>query len=90
MTQREFAVRTNSPYLPEHQAVDARVRTFLEDPEKAVADYIQKTGRQISLEDFYRENHILSFVAVPVLESQYKNFNDRAKFLEVDTEGLLN
>jgi len=90
MVQREFAVRTNSSYLAEHQAVDSRVRTFLENPEKAIADYIQKTGRQISLEDFYRENHTLSFVVVPLLENQYKNFDKRAKFLEVDTQGLLN
>lgn len=42
MIQREFAMRTNSPYLTAHEAVDSRIRAFLENPEKVIADYNQK------------------------------------------------
>ncbi len=87
--QREYAMRLTSSYLSEHQAVDSRVKDFLDNPEKVVAKYNQTTGRQVTIEDFYRENHILSFVVVPLLENKYKSFRDRINFLEVKPDKLL-
>ncbi len=89
MVQREFAYKINSSYIPEHQAVDSKIKSFLKNPEQAIADYNQRTGRQISLENFYRENHILSFVVVPLLEKRFRDFKERSKFLEVNTDGLM-
>ncbi len=89
MVHREFAFKTNSSYIPEHQAVNSRVQAFLKNPEKILAGYNNRTNRQITIEDFYKENHILSFIIVPLLENKFRTFKDRIKFLELNTAGLL-
>jgi len=74
--QREFCQRTNENFEA-HGNVFERVKTFLSDPKKAVAELNTKYQRNCSIEDFYKENHTLSFVVAPLLEQEYPDLNER-------------
>jgi hypothetical protein len=89
MVQREFSRKTNQPNCKEHEAMDARTKAVLADPQKAIDAYNQKTGRKVTQEDMYRENHVLSFIAVPLLEKKYPDFKERLKFFCLKTQGLI-
>jgi len=89
LVQREFSNRTGQQYFSEHKRVEGRVREFLVDPEKSIQAYNQQTGRNITLRDFYRENHVLSFIVAPLLEKKFESFKDRINFFRVNTKGLL-
>jgi len=77
--QREFCKRANNNFAP-HERVLERMRKFFQDPEQAVAELNAQYKRNCTVEDFYRENHSLSFIIAPLLEQEYLDFNQRLDF----------
>lgn len=77
--QREFCKRANNNFDP-HEKVLERIRKFLENPERAIAELNAQNERNCTTEDFYRESHSLSFIAAPLLEQEYPDFNQRLEF----------
>ena len=49
-----------------------------------------KTGRSISVDNFYKENHTLSCIVAPILEYEYPDFNERMRFFELKIGVLKN
>lgn len=74
--QREFCKRANNNSDP-HNKVLERMRKFLENPEQAITELNALNERNCTVEDFYGENHSLSFVVAPLLEQEYPDFNQR-------------
>lgn len=74
--QREFCKRANNNLDPHNKALE-RMTKFLENPEQAITELNAQNKRNCTVEDFYRENHSLSFVVAPLLEQEYPDFNRR-------------
>jgi len=74
--QREFCKLANNNFDP-HNKVLERMRKFLENPEQVLAELNDQNKRHCTIEDFYQENHSLSFIVAPLLEQEYPDFNQR-------------
>jgi len=80
--QREFLIRKNSDNKTEIQKWDRDILDVANNLDDAIKELNQKTGKSISPDVIYQENHTLSFLLSRSLEERFKNFDERIKFLE--------
>ncbi|PIR72789.1 MAG: hypothetical protein COV26_02045 [Candidatus Nealsonbacteria bacterium CG10_big_fil_rev_8_21_14_0_10_36_23] len=80
--QREFLIRENFDNKAEIQKWDRDIFNTVNNLDDAIKGLNQKTGKSISPDMIYQENHTLSFLLSCLLEEKFKNFNERIKFLE--------
>lgn len=88
--QQEYAKKSNSPFMPEHEKLKTKTINTLSNIEANIARLNKESNRHISIDDFYTENHILSFIIAPLLETEFPNLSDRLSFFEIDTNKILN
>ncbi len=74
--QREFCKRANVNMVI-HGKAGEKVERFANSPENALSEFNEKYGRKCSMDDFYKENHILSLIAAPLIEKEYSEWDER-------------
>jgi len=74
--EREFCKRADDN-MEMHSKVEEKVDKFSSDPEKMLAEFNEKNGRHCKMNDFYKENHILSLVVPHLLEKEHPEWSDR-------------
>ncbi|MEI7426079.1 MAG: hypothetical protein WCK16_04125 [Candidatus Moraniibacteriota bacterium] len=90
LTQREFSKRLGT-FEKNHANVNMdKAKKVSSDLTEQVHELNVKTRRNISVDNFYSENHMLSFIIAPILEHEYPDFNERIKFFELEIEVLKN
>lgn len=90
MIQREFSKRLGT-FEKNHGSVGIdRAKEVSSDLTEQINELNVKTGRNISVDNFYKENHTLSCIVVPILEHEYPDFNERMKFFELEIEVFKN
>lgn len=76
--EREFCRRANLN-RDAHERVVENAEEFSADPENTLAAFNKEYSRHCTMDDFYRENHILSLLAAPALEREFSDFGERMK-----------
>lgn len=62
-----------------HDQVEKNVQTFINDPVNELKKFNAKYDRNCSMEDFFKESHILSLIVAPLVERECPDFKDRLK-----------
>ena len=82
MCQREYCTRAEDDFKI-NDDLRNRMKKFLEEPEKGLADFNKENSRNCDMLDFYAENHIVSMIIVPLLEEEYPDFKKRIEFFNL-------
>jgi len=90
LIQREFSKRLGTFERNHGNVGIGRAKEISSDLAEQIKKLNEKTGRNISTDDFFRENHILSFIVAPLLEHKWPDFNERMKFFELEIGVLKN
>lgn len=90
LIQREFSKRLGT-FEENHGSVSIdKAKEASSNLAEQLHELNVRTGRNISADNFYRENHTLSCIVAPILEHEYPDLNKRMKFFELEIGVLQN